>query len=101
MKARCDRLSPVKSGRFPCASVCVYLASVDAVRSDRVNPPEAGAFKGLEQEVDTYRTQFNLITEALNVKKVRCGLGGASQAARQSTPLQVERRGGTAGGPGG
>lgn len=33
-------------------------------------PPEAGALKGLEQEVDTYRTQFNLITEALNVKKV-------------------------------
>lgn len=37
-------------------------------------PPEAGAIKVLEQEVDTYRTQLSLITEALNVKKVRaCG----------------------------
>ena len=36
-------------------------------------PPEASGLKGLEQEVDTYRTQFNLITEALNVKKVRAG----------------------------
>ena len=33
--------------------------------------------KGLEQEVDTYRTQLGLITEALNVKKVReCGASG-------------------------
>lgn len=34
-------------------------------------PPEAPAIKVLEQEVDTYRTQMSLITEALNVKKVR------------------------------
>lgn len=34
-------------------------------------PPEAGAIKVVEQEVDTYRTQLSLITEALNVKKVR------------------------------
>ena len=39
-------------------------------------PPEAPAIKVLEQEVDTYRTQMSLITEALNVKKVRAA-GGA------------------------
>lgn len=38
-------------------------------------PPEAPAIKVLEQEVDTYRTQMSLITEALNVKKVRAAGG--------------------------
>ncbi|KAL4422959.1 hypothetical protein ABPG75_009156 [Micractinium tetrahymenae] len=48
-------------------------------------PPEAGALKGLEQEVELHRTQFNLITEALNVKKVeRDGAREATRAAREA-----------------
>lgn len=46
-------------------------------------PPEAPAIKVLEQEVDTYRTQMSLITEALNVKKVRAA-GCCRQASRRA-----------------
>jgi hypothetical protein len=54
-------------------------------------PPEAGGLKGLEQEVESYRTQFNLITEALNVKKVGIGRqagGRAGEAVSQPAPLR-------------
>lgn len=37
-------------------------------------PPEAGAMKGMEQELETLRAQHNLITEALNVKKVSASI---------------------------
>lgn len=48
-------------------------------------PPEAPAIKVLEQEVDTYRTQMSLITEALNVKKVeRDSAREATRAARDA-----------------
>ena len=34
-------------------------------------PPEVVAVKALEQEQETYRAQYKLLTESFNVKKVR------------------------------
>ena len=43
-------------------------------------PPELGAVKALEQELETYRAQYKLLTESFTVKKVRrrwlVGAGG-------------------------
>lgn len=55
-------------------------------------PPEAGALKGLEQEVELHRTQFNLITEALNVKKVRAESWQISRAPGQNRQAPTARR---------
>ena len=63
-------------------------------------PPEAGGLKGLEQEVESYRTQFNLITEALNVKKVgigrqaggRAGGGGSQPTCSAAAEYYCARR---------
>jgi hypothetical protein len=49
-------------------------------------PSVAGSIKSLEQELETFRAQYNLITESLNVKKV-CRLQRllASPLAQETT----------------
>jgi hypothetical protein len=49
-------------------------------------PPEAVAIKPLEQELETFRAQYNLITEALNVKKV--GEGALALVGNASSRLE-------------
>lgn len=69
------------------SKVPLYACRLWFVRMPR--PPEAGALKGLEQDVELHRTQFNLITEALNVKKVRhSGASCRALALNGQDPLQ-------------
>lgn len=56
-------------------------------------PPEVGAIKALEQELETYRAQYKLLTESFNVKKVRWGAARRARVYSGSTTVRARMGG--------